>query len=108
MLGHRRVGSPGRLDLWAAAGPRTLPIPGTLSGAVGVGPLGMVSVGTASVLFSEDGHAWSMRPLPEAMYAAGGGRQSPIIAVGDDAVLVLMWSGGERPVPTLWRGTISS
>ena len=29
-------------------------------------------------------------------------------SVSDDAVLVLMWSGGEQPVPTLWRGTISS
>lgn len=99
--------------LWTAGGSQALPLaselpPAVLSSgqAVAAGPLGLVSVGITDSLFLSGGDDWRVQALPEEMYASGGGRRPPTIAVGDDAVLVLMWSGGENPVPTLWRGTI--
>lgn len=93
--------------LWTNDGPRPLSLP-SLGPGTAAGALGLVAVGSSDVLFTPNGTEWSFRAMPEAMYASGGDQHPPQIAVGDDAILVLMWSGGESPVPTLWRGTISS
>jgi hypothetical protein len=42
--------------------------------------------------------------VPEDMYSSGGGRQSPAIAAGEDAVVVVMLSG--ESIPSVWLGTL--
>ena len=107
--------SSGRMNLWTAAGARPLPMTAVLRSASGrshaavdTGSLGLVSIGTSDVLYTPDGSDWRVEAMPEAMYASGGGGQAPVIAVGDDSALALLWSGGESPVPSLWLGTPES
>jgi hypothetical protein len=96
----------GRFDTWTSQGRGTLPmaveIPAPskdLYADVNVGPLGLVSVRSSDrkILFTRDGVAWTMDPMPADM-AAG------TIAVGERSVLLLGTS--EDGPPSLWLGSI--
>ena len=96
----------GRFDLWTSQGSGTLPMAAEIpapskdpNAHISVGPLGLVSVrsGDRTILFTRDGVAWTMDPMPADMPAG-------TIAVGDRSVLVL--GNSEDHLPSLWLGTI--
>jgi hypothetical protein len=68
------------------------------------GPLGLVAIGVSDVSYVSADGEWGRGPIPEDMYASGGARQLPGIAVGEDAVVVVMWS--RESVPSVWLGTL--
>jgi hypothetical protein len=75
-----------RLALWDSAGKRELPmvaeVPARSSDAsdVSVGPLGILRFDQGEVLFSPDGSAWNIAPVPDDM--AQGVRGAETVAVG--------------------------
>ena len=112
-------GGPRRgFEVWTSDGPRAVPIASDLQltwRSTGSGPLGIVSLGADdSILYSPDGFAWSISPMPAGMPADANGRLAPTIAVGERSVVVLLWReeiGGSAMSatwtrsPSLWIGT---
>ncbi len=104
------IGQSGELVLWTASGARTLapstllPFGGRGAPAMDAGPLGLVAVGESDVSVVFPDGEWVRAPMPDAMYASSGsGRRQPRVVVGDEAVLVTLWSRGQ--VPSVWLGT---
>jgi hypothetical protein len=106
----------GRFDLWTSQGlsvwPMTAEVPGQpQQGSVllATGPLGLMAVrmDRMEILVTRDGVDWKIQPMPAAMVTDTD--RGPTIAVGDQSVLCLTWSGynGEGPVvPSLWVGSV--
>jgi hypothetical protein len=107
----------GRFDFWTSAGSTEWPMAAEVPASpqqgfdlFGTGPLGLVSLrlDTMEVLVTRDGTDWKIGSLPAAMLTEGDHR-GPNIAVGEQSVLYLTWSGyfGEEPlVPHLWVGSV--
>ncbi len=109
------------IELWTAAGKRVLPMAAELpserdpvveEAGIGAGPLGIVFVDAEAdeILFSPDGVEWRIQAMSDDMAQDAGLGRSPHstnVAVGTDAVAVLLWQGtsddGARP--SLWVGT---
>lgn len=108
---------------WTAGGKRVLPMAAELpseraplvdAAGIGAGPLGIVFVDSQAdeVLFSPDGVEWRIQAMPAAMARDAGldrGSPSSNVAVGTDAVVVLLWEGDpeEGVRPSLWVGTLA-
>lgn len=81
-------------------------------GITDAGPLGIVSVNRAAnrILFTTDGATWAASTLPgDRVWYSSGWHPDAAVAVGPDAVLVMLWKEGpDVPgvVPSLWRGTL--
>jgi hypothetical protein len=110
------VDGAGRFGSWTSAGSSELPMTADssahadLRGATAhTGPLGLVSFfGDGQVLVSRDGIDYKIGTVPAEMIQASHGRGgSTAVAVGDQTVLALKWTGGDLAphVPSLWLGT---
>lgn len=109
-----------RYEYWTSAGVQDL-APGLPTSAdalvdpvTGTGRLGIVTVdpGANRFLFSPDGSTWSQATLPApadgSLTLATSHETS--VAVGDDAVLVVLWESsldGSAATASLWRGTLA-
>ena len=106
----------GRFDFWTSQGRSELPMAAELPAAskqterdgLGTGPLGLVTVlkDDEEILVTRDGVDWDIQPMPAEMAADSTAvRRAPTVAVGERSVLVMLWSGTQRGVPSLWLGT---
>jgi hypothetical protein len=106
----------GGFDFWTSQGHTELPMAAEIRAAwkqpeagFGAGPLGMVTVlkDDGEILVTHDGVDWDIQSMPAEM-AAGSTLfyGTPIVAVGERSVVVVMWSGTQEVrVPSVWVGT---